>query len=594
MSHRRTFLKQLGAATTATGALGTATARTATSALGTIATSADGDAEFDTTSAKSANLEFDYPWQFISRRSAVMGKNGMVATSHPLAAQVGVQTLQQGGNAADAAVATAAMSNFVEPHMTSIGGDMFALTHFDGEFKALNGSGRAPQAADIDTYRNRTDKTEDGEPIIPAEGGLPVTVPGAVDGFYQLIDRYGTWEFGELLQPVIEYARQGVPVTEYIAAQMEAAAPRVSEFDAFADTFLIDGDPPQPEQVFENPDYADSLERIAENGIETFYGGELGAEIVEMVQNHDGVMTLSDLESHESTWGDPISTEYRGIEVLEHPPNTQGVVALQALNILENFKVCEDPTDPERLHRMIEAIKIAFADGYEFITDPEAEAIPIETMLSERYASERAGEIGSSVGAYEPRADRPGDTVYLTVVDGDGNAVSLINSGYFAFASGLVVGGFTLQNRGYSFSLNADEANAIEPGKRPFHTLVPAMLAENGDFRASFGVMGGDIQPQGHMQVVANLVDSELNPQAALDTPRFRFIEDHEVTLETSRLPEETIEDLRQRGHDVITEEEYFVPDVNHYGGGQLIVRRENGTLIGGSEPRRDGQAIGF
>lgn len=584
MSHRRTFLKQLGLATAATTAVG--------AGAGTVAATEDGTVDLDIDATSGS--EFDYPWQFIGRRSAVMAKNGMVATSHPLAAQVGVQTLQNGGNAADAAVATATMLNFVEPHMTSIAGDMFALTHFDGEFEALNGSGRAPAAADIETYRERTDETEDGEAIIPAEGGLPVTVPGAVDGFHQLAERYGTCEFSELLQPTIEYARQGVPVAEYVAAQWEAAAPRVADFDSFAETFLPEGRPPEPEEVFANPEFADSLERIAREGIETFYGGELGEEIVEKVQEYNGVVELSDLERHESTWGEPISTEYRGIEVLEHPPNTQGVVALQALNLLENFDVSEDPADPERLHRMIEATKIAFADAYEFVSDPETEQIPIETMLSKSYASDRAGEIGSSVGEYEPQADGPSNTVYLTVVDGDGNAVSLINSGFYPFSSGLVVGGFALQNRGFSFSLDPDDANALAPGKRPFHTLVPAMLAEDGEFRASFGVMGGDIQPQGHMQVVANLVDSGLNPQAALDTPRFRFLEDHEVTLETSRLPEETVENLRERGHDVITEEEYFVPDANHYGGAQLIYRTDDGTLIGGSEPRRDGQAIGF
>ncbi|MFC6907167.1 gamma-glutamyltransferase [Halalkalicoccus tibetensis] len=584
MSHRRTFLKQLGLATAATTAVGTG----AGAATGTSTTDEGLNIE------GGSGSEFDYPWQFIGRRSAVMAQNGMVATSHPLAAQVGIQTLQNGGNAADAAVSTAAMLNFVEPHMTSIAGDMFALTHFDGEFKALNGSGRAPAAADIDTYCERIDESEDGEPTIPAEGGLPVTIPGAVDGFHQLIDRYGTQELADVFQPTIEYARQGVPVTEYVAAQWEEAAPRVEGFDSFAETFLPDGRPPQPEEVFSNPAFADSLERIAEDGIETFYGGDLGQEIVEIVQEHDGVMELSDLENHESTWGDPISTEYRGVEVLEHPPNTQGVVALQALNLLENFDVSDDPTDPERLHRMIEAVKIAFADAYEFVTDPEAEQIPIETMLSKEYANDRVSEIGSSVGEYEPRADRQSDTVYLTVVDGDGNAVSLINSGYYPFASGLVVGGFALQNRGFSFSLDPDDANALEPGKRPFHTLVPAMLAEDGEFRGSFGVMGGDMQPQGHAQVVMNMVDSGLNPQAAIDAPRFRFMGDHEVTLETSRLPEGTVDDLRERGHDVITEEEYFVPDAGHYGGAQLIYRTEDGKLIGGSEPRRDGHAVGF
>ncbi|WP_306061380.1 gamma-glutamyltransferase [Natronococcus wangiae] len=585
-------MKQIGLTATAAGAIGAT--RASTSQEANENEYVEEEEVIENENGVGAQTEFAYPWQFISRRSAVMANNGMVATSHPLAAQVGVQTLRDGGNAVDAAIATAVMLNLVEPHMTSIAGDMFALTHFDGEYKALNGSGRSSAAADIDTYRQRTEESEDGEPIVPTEGGLPVTVPGALDGFYQLSDRYGTLEFEDLLQPAIEYARDGVPVSEYVAAQWEAAAPRVSEFESFAETFLINGEPPKPEQTFTNPDFADSLERIASEGIETVYGGEFGAEIVEAVQAHDGVLELSDLENHESTWGDPISTEYRGIEVLEHPPNTQGVVALQALNILENFDISTSTADPDRLHRLIEAVKIAFADAYEYVSDPEKVDIPIETMLSPKYGEQRATEIGPEVGNYEPRADRQSDTVYLTVVDGDGNAVSLINSGYWPFASGIVVGGFPLQNRGSSFSLCPGDANALEPRKRPFHTLVPAMLAEDGKFRASFGVMGGDMQPQGHVQVVANLIDSGLNPQAALDAPRFRFIEDHEVTLETTRLPSETIDELRARGHDVLTEEAYFEPDAGHYGGAQFIYRNEDGTLIGASEPRRDGQAIGF
>jgi gamma-glutamyltranspeptidase / glutathione hydrolase len=588
MSNRRTFIKQVGLTTVAAGAINSGQV------------SATASEEVNDTDGPELNTDtegktgFDYPWQFQSRRSAVMANNGMVATSHPLAAQVGVQTLRDGGTAADAAISTAVMLNLVEPQMTSIAGDMFALTHFDGEFQALNGSGRSPAAANIDRYLDRTEESEDGEPVVPTEGGLAVTVPGALDGFYRLSERYGTLEFKELLQPAIDYARDGFPVSEYVAAQWEAAAPRVDEFESFTETFLIDGETPNPEQVFTNPDFADSLERIISEGIETFYGGDFGAEIVEAVQEHDGVLELSDLATHESTWDNPISTEYRGIEVLEHPPNTQGVTALQALNILENFEVSEDPTDPERLHWLIEAMKIAFADTYEYVSDPEMVDIPLETMLSPEYGAERANEIGYEVGEYEPQADRNSDTVYLTVVDGDGNAVSLINSGFSPFGSGIVVGGFPLQNRGTSFSLNPGDANALEPCKRPFHTLVPAMLAEDGEFRASFGVMGGDTQPQGHVQVVTNLIDSGLNPQAALDAPRFRFMEDHDVTLETSRIPAETIDNLRERGHDVITEEEYFEPDVNHYGGAQFIYRNDNGTLIGGSEPRRDGQAIGF
>jgi gamma-glutamyltranspeptidase/glutathione hydrolase len=563
--------------------------------LGADAASGEGiGASEETSVSPAADAEFEYPWQFIGRRSAVMARNGMVATSHPLAAQTGVRILLKGGNAADAAVAVAAELGFVEPHMTTIGGDMIALTHFDGEYKALNGSGFAPKSADLETYRELTDQSQDGEPIVPSEGGLSVTVPGAVDGLYRLNERYGTLEFGELLRPAIDHAREGVPITEYIASQWESAAPRVEGFDSFRETFLVNGESPPPEYVFENPEFANSLERIAEEGIETFYGGELGEEIVDTVQDHGGFLELSDLEEYESRWEEPISAEYRGIELLEHPPNTIGIVALEALNILENFDLPEDPVDPERLHRMIEAVKIGFADAQEHLGDPEAERIPLETKLSSEYASERAEEIGGEVGEYEARAGEASDTVYLTVVDGDGNAVSMMKSGYQPFASGLVVGGFTLQNHAAEFSLDPDDPNALEPRKRPFHTLIPAMLVEDGEFRASWGVMGGSIMPQGQLQIVSNLIDSGLNPQAALDMPRFRYEEGQKVALETTRIPDEVIEELRDRGHEVITEEEYFVPDSDHFGGAQFIYRTEDGTLIGGSEPRRDGMSIGF
>ncbi|MFC6905961.1 gamma-glutamyltransferase family protein [Halalkalicoccus tibetensis] len=543
---------------------------------------------------------FDYPWQFIGRRSAVMARNGMVATSHPLAAQTGLQVLREGGNAVDAAVATAVELNLVEPHMTTIGGDVTAMVHFDGEFEGLNASGPAPAGADVETYRERTDESEDGTPTVPTEGPLAVTVPGALDGLHELAGRYGSREFGELLRPTIEHAREGVAVTEYVASQWETAAPRVDGFESFRETFLEDGQSPPPGAVFENPAFADSLERIAEEGIGTFYGGELGEEIVELVQDHDGLLELSDLEEYESEWVDPISTTYRGLEVLELPPNTVGPVALEALNIVENFDLPAEPTDPERLHRLIEAIKIAYTDAHRHIGDPDLERIPLETKLSKEYAGERAAQIEEEVGDYEPRAgemsamSEEGDTVYLTVVDGDGNAVSMLKSGYKPFGSGLTVGGFTLQNHAAGFTLEPGDPNVIEPGKRPFHTLIPAMLREDGDFRASFGVMGGRMMPQGHLQLLANMADSELNPQAAIDVPRFRFQKGHEVALETTRMPDETVEELRERGHEVIPEAEFFVPDADHYGGAQFIYRDDEGTLIGGSEPRRDGHAVGF
>jgi gamma-glutamyltranspeptidase/glutathione hydrolase len=546
-------------------------------------------------------MEFSYPWEFDSRRAATMATGGMVATSHPLAARTGLRVLEDGGTAADAAVATAAVLNVVEPHMTGIGGDAFALVHEDGEYAALNASGGAPAGAAIEDYREHTGATDDdGTPVMPADGGLPVTVPGALDGWARLVDRYGSRELGNLLQPAIDYARDGVPVTEYVSHQWHHAADRLRAFDAASERFLAGGEAPAPGQRFANPALADSFETIAAEGVGALYGGDLGETVVETVRDHGGTLSLSDLESHEGEWTEPISTTYRGVEVLEHPPNGQGVVALEALNVAEQFDLDADPADPERLHRLLEATKLGFADGYAHVTDPEAYDVPLDAMLSSEYAAERAGEVGDDAGTYDARAGAwPGtggvgdETVYLTVVDGDGTAVSLINSVYMSFGSGLVAGGFALQNRGHSFSLDADHANALAPGKRPYHTIIPAMLREDGEFRASWGVMGGSMQPQGHLQVVANLVDSGLNPQKALDAPRFRWLDGRRVALETSRLPDATVEALRERGHEVVAEEAFFERG-GHWGGGQFVYRDGEGTLVGGSDPRRDGLAIGY
>ncbi|MFC5366904.1 gamma-glutamyltransferase [Salinirubrum litoreum] len=560
-------------------------------------------------------MNFDYPWQFTGRRSAVMARNGAVATSHPLAARTGVRVLEDGGNAADAAVAVAAVLNVVEPHMTGIGGDAFALVHSEGDVTALNASGGAPAAADIDDYRERTDATEDGEPVVPADGGLPVTTPGALDGWHRLTDWFGTREFGDLLGPAIDYAREGVPVSEWIARQWAGAASRFRQFDATSETFLHDGDAPEVGETFRNPTLAETFETVAEEGIGAFYGGEIGEAVVQRVQEHGGTLELSDLEAHEGEWTDPVSTEYRGVEVLEHPPNGQGTVALEALNVASAFDLPDDPTDPDRLHHLIEATKIGFADGYEYISDPDEADIPLDRMLSPEYGHDRAGEVGHRADTYDPkagldwaggtvgRATEPGDptagdgpapdnTVYLTVVDGDGMAVSLINSVYMSFGSALTAAGFALQNRGHSFSLDPTHNNCLAPEKRPFHTIIPAMLREDGEFRASWGVMGGSMQPQGHLQVVANLTDG-LNPQAALDAPRFRWLEGQRVALETNRIPESVVTNLRGRGHRVVEEDEFFDAG-GHWGGGQIVYRDSDGTLIAGSDPRRDGAAMGF
>ena len=539
-------------------------------------------------------MGLSYPWQFESRRSAVLSTKGMVATSHPLAARTGASILEDGGTAADAAVATAAVLSVVEPHMTGIGGDMFALTQFDGEYAALNGSGGAPAGATIETYRDRTDTNVDGQAVVPTDGGLPVTVPGALDGWKRLIDRYGQYGLDPLLEPAIEYARDGTAIPEYISRQWQNAVERIKQFERTAETFLSNGEAPSPGNRFSNRTYARTLEKIGTDGTDVFYGGEIGEEIVETVREHDGTLALSDLEGYRSEWTDPIRTDYHGVEILEHPPNGQGAIALEAQNIAEQFDLPADPKDPDRLHHLIEAMKLSFADGYEHISDPAVVDVPLDTLVSKQYAAKRASDIGRRAASYDAKAGTTGDTVYLAAVDTDGNAVSFINSIYKPFGSGLTVGGFALQNRGHSFSLDRDHTNALQPGKRPFHTIIPALLCEEGEFRATWGVMGGAMQPQGHLQVACNLIDSGLNPQAALDAPRFRWLGKNHIALESSRLPDAVVADLEGRGHRIIPEDDFFEIQGGHWGGGQMVYRDEDDVLIGGSDPRRDGQAVGL
>jgi gamma-glutamyltranspeptidase/glutathione hydrolase len=540
-------------------------------------------------------MDFEYPRQFDSRRSAVMARNGVVATSHPLAAQSGLRMMERGGTAADAAIAAAAVLGVVEPHMTGIGGDAFALVQFDGEYLALNGSGRAPASADINDYRHRIEAEKSDEPpSIPEDGGLPVTVPGALDAWEQLLDRFGNLSLKTVLEPATGYARDGFPITEIVATQFADSTERIRSFDATAETYLSNDTPPNPGDRLKNPSLATTLERIATEGTGTLYGGEVGAAVVDVVQDHGGTLTLPDLERHASEWVEPISTTYRGVDVLEHPPNTQGHVALEALNIASEFDLPTDPSDPDRLHHLIEIMKIAFADGYAYTGDPQQVDVPLDCMLSQEYAADRAAEIGHRASSYSPRAGTAGaDTVYLAAVDGEGNAVSFINSNYSPFGSGLVAQGFVLQNRGSAFSLDPEHPNALAAGKRPFHTNIPAMLRKDGDFRAAWGVMGGPMQPQGHLQFVSNLVDGGLNPQAAIDAPRFRWLSDREVALETTRIPTDVVTNLRGRGHRIRDEKAHLAAG-DSFGGAQCVYRCTDGTLIGGSDPRRDGLAVGY
>ncbi|HSD84706.1 MAG TPA: gamma-glutamyltransferase [Anaerolineae bacterium] len=506
-----------------------------------------------------------------------MANNGLVATSQPLAAQAGLRILMKGGNAVDAAVATAAVLNVVEPMSTGVGGDLFALTyvaHTD-ELTALNGSGRAPQAISIEALKRR------GEIEMPERGPLSITVPGTVDGWITLLERHGTLSLSEVLTPAIEYAERGFPVSEIIAAEWQELEELLQ-----GTAFLINDRAPRAGEVFRNPDLARTLRLIAADGRDAFYRSPLAETIAQYVQSLGGFLSADDLAQHTSTWDEPIATEYHGVKVVECPPNGQGIVALLALNILEEVDL---PVlgygSTAYYHHILEALKLAFADGFAHVADPQQVKVPIETMLDKRYAATRRAQINDRAALPHVSGIPRGDTVYLTVIDKERNACSFINSIYYGFGSSVIVPGtgIALQNRGASFSLDKNHPNALAPGKRPFHTIIPALAFKNGRLWSSFGVMGGHIQPQGHVQVLLNVVDFGMNPQQALDAPRvvWRFADCISI--------EEGIDAqaLAALGHQVIP--------ANSFGGGQMImIDEDSGALLGGSDPRKDGCAIGW
>ena len=517
-----------------------------------------------------------------------MASHGIVATGQPLAAQAGLDILKAGGNAADAAVATAAMLNVVEPMSTGIGGDMFAIVYEGktGKISALNGSGRSPYAATIEKVRQAGHKT------IPLRGFLPVTVPGAVAGWNDLLKAHGTMTLGRVLDPAIAYARDGFPVSEIIAGYWERALPKLKDDPAAAENYLINGRPPKAGEIHHQPDLARTLQAIAQGGADAFYRGAIAQAIVEHSRHNGGLFDLADFADHTSTWTEPISITYRGVKIYECPPNGQGLVALLALNMLQDDDLAAlGHNSADYLHLMLEVMKLAFADGYAHIADPDLSPAPLDTLLSAAHAQEQRARVNMYHAAEGPFFDYGSDTVYLTVVDRDHNAVSFINSLYMGFGSGVVVPGtgICLQNRGALFTLNPNHANALAPHKRPYHTIIPALATKDGKLLMSFGVMGGFMQPQGHLQVVANVVDFGMNPQQALDAPRFRFDEGYKVAVE-SGVGEKTSANLRSRGHDLTVTSEGL-----GFGGGQIImVHRETGVLMGGSDPRKDGCAVGY
>lgn len=528
---------------------------------------------------------------FPSRRSPVVARRGMVATSQPLAAQAGLDVLKAGGNAIDAAVATVATLCVVEPCSTGIGGDAFALIWSAGEGRlfGLNASGPAPAALTADLLRSR------GYTSFPARGGLPVTVPGSLRGWQLALERFGTMGLDAILARPIDYARNGYPVSPTIARAWGRSTELLGRLPDSRRVWLPNGRAPRATELFSNPEFATTLQTLAESGYDAFYFGDISAQIAAAVRADGGVMSESDLAGYRAEWVEPISIDYRdGFAFHEIPPNGQGLAALLALNIARDFDLGRmEYGSADYYHILIEAMKLGFADAHAYVADPRQARVPVAELLSQRYTRERRGLIDGDV-ALRPRPGQPdshGDTVYLTVADEAGNMVSWIQSLYMGFGSGITAGrtGIQLQNRGANFSLQPGHPNEVAPGKRPYHTIIPGFITHEGRPWSSFGVMGGFMQPQGHLQVGVNLVEFGMDPQAALDAPRFNWLQGMEVALEPG-IGERVREVLARRGHALRP-----VDDPLHFGGGQVILRDpESGVYVGGSEPRNDGMAVGW
>ena len=530
--------------------------------------------------------------RYSSRRSVVMSRHGMVGASQPLAAQAGLRILLAGGNAADAAVAVAAALNVVEPMSTGIGGDAFALVYdaASRSVSALNGSGRAPRAISPQVFAER------GLDSIPSDGMLPVTVPGTVDAWAALLERHGTLSLAQVLAPAIEYAEHGFPVSEIIAASWWRATTRLQAHPDSARTYLVDGRrAPRPGEIFRQPNLARTLRQLAAGGRDAFYNGPIAEAIVQTSEQYGGFFSLADFATHHSTWDTPISTTYRGHTVYECPPNGQGLTALLGLNILSGFDMGALASGSvAALHIEIEAMRLAFADAATYIADPAHADVPADALLAEQHTASRRQLIQPDRAMHAVAAGQlptGHDTVYLTVVDEAGNAVSLINSLYSGFGSGITAGdtGIMLQNRGACFVLDPTHRNCLAPGKRPYHTIIPCMVLRGDQLWSSFGVMGGFMQPQGHVQMLVNMLDFGMNPQEALDAPRFELVDPYggsqAVALEHDAA---TITGLNALGHQI-------APSGSaSFGGGQVIVVDENGVRHGGSDKRKDGCVVAY
>ncbi len=535
-------------------------------------------------------------------RSAVVAQNGIVATSHPLAAEVGRDILKAGGNAVDAAIATSAMMGLVEPMSCGIGGDVFVI-YWDAKTEklyGLNGSGRSPYALNREVFQKL------GLAEIPDDGPLSWSVPGCVSGWETLSERFGTQGFDQTLAPAIEYAENGFAVSEIIARAWRSSERSLNRWPDSANTYLPEGRAPVEGELFRNPNLAASYRLIAKDGAAAFYNGSIAERIVAFSEANDGYFSMRDFADHTSDWVEPVSTTYRGHEIWELPPNGQGIAALEMLNLLEPHDIASmGPDSPEYWHLLVEAKKLAFADRARYYADPEFEELPVAELISKAYAARQGKRIDPARAAVDVPPGDPkligGDTIYLSVVDKDRNCCSFIQSNYYGFGSQVTPGdlGFVLQNRGALFALDDEHPNRLEPHKRPFHTIIPAMATKDGKPWLSFGVMGGDMQPQGHTQMVVNIVDFGMNVQLAGDAARIRHVGSASPTgqaansaggtvfVESGMAPE-VVQGLRERGHRVMFNRGMF-------GGYQaVLIDWQHGTLSGGTDPRKDGCAAGY
>lgn len=531
-------------------------------------------------------------------RSEVIAQHGMAATSQPLATQVALDILKSGGNAIDAAIAANALLGLVEPTGNGMGGDLFAII-WDAKTEklyGLNASGRSPYDLTLDYFLENDYKK------IPSHGPLPVSVPGAVDGWFEMHKKFGSMKMKDILQPAINYANNGFPVTELIAYYWNGSSRSLQRFDGFKETFMPNGKAPAKGEIFKNPRLAKTFEILAKDGRDAFYKGEIAEKIVSYVKEQGGFLSMRDFEDHHSDWVEPISVNYRGYDVWELPPNGQGTAALQMLNILENYDIASMGFgSDEYMHLFIEAKKLAFEDRAKYYSDMDFNDIPVKALISKEYAKERMALIKDrSARSYPAGELEMGNTIYLTVADVEGNMVSLIQSNYRGMGSGMTPGdlGFILQDRGELFSLDKDHMNVYEPHKRPFHTIIPAFITKDGKPFVSFGLMGGAMQPQGHAQIVINLVDFGMNLQEAGDAPRIRHDGSSQPTGEImtnggivnleSGFSFETLNALMSRGHKIQFSK-------GGYGGYQAIMWDEtNKVYFGASESRKDGHAAGY